>query len=93
MPPFQFTSPFNLIIPSSLAFIYSIKEEISHFLEKLCSFTVMLFFFLPLASNLRFPNLLPLLYPLVNVQIWKKFLDREVKRVSHVGVAFIFRRI
>lgn len=45
MPPFQFTSPFNLIIPSSLAFIYSIKEEISHFLEKLCSFTVMLFFF------------------------------------------------
>lgn len=66
MLPFQFTSPFNLIIPSSVAFTYSIKEDIAHFLEKLYTSTVMPFF-LSLVSNLRFPNLLPLLYSLVNV--------------------------
>lgn len=65
--PFQLTSPPNLITPSSLAFTYSIKEEIAHFLAKLYTSTVMLFFVLPLVSNLRFPNLLPLLYSLVNV--------------------------
>lgn len=47
MLPFQFTSLFNLIIPSSLAFTYSIKEEIAHFLAKLYTSTVMLFFASP----------------------------------------------